>query len=130
MTSTHQIKVEKSLEEFLEQDLPFLVKPHFKDTLTIILEYLKFFHVSIDVILEQYPNFIETLNIQIYLYFAERMNKKVFTANSDFYQYYCAIAVDYQSQFIYSVAESQIKSQYIQNIINNQRNIEVSFFNS
>ncbi len=125
MASMHWINAEKSLEQFLEEDLPFLVKPHFKDTLTIILEHVRVFQISMDMIIEEYPNFMETLNIQIYLYFAERMSQRRFSSNSDFYQCYSLIAVDYQNQFIYSIAESQIKSQYIQDTIDKRQDLDM-----
>ncbi len=128
MTVMDWISAEKSLQQFIKQDLPFLIKPHFNDTLNIIVAYLQSFDISLDLVLEKYPNFIETLHLQIYLYFADRMGQNHLNSNSDFYHDYCSLAVNYQSEFIYYIVESQIKSSYIQDVINRQRYIEIINF--
>ena len=70
MVITHWNSRKKSLERFLGEDLPFLIKSHCNKTLDIVTKLLqKSFNSSIDLVLTQDTIAVEDLNNQIYLYF-------------------------------------------------------------
>ena len=111
------INAEKSLEDFLKQDLPFLVKPHCQDVIHIITQNLQSLNISIDIILGYYPNYIDHLHKQVYLYFVHYMSKAKLNKNSEFYTYYCSLAVEFQNKDIYTFIDRQFLNESIKTIL-------------
>lgn len=123
MSNMKWINAEKSLEDFIEQDLPFLVKPHCQDAICIINEYLEqVFNISIDLLLADCPDFIHQISQKAYLYFQFYLKKAELNRNGDFYACYGVIAEEFQNKGIYTLIEIQLSNKTIQNIINKHSN--------
>ncbi|WP_139253611.1 hypothetical protein [Hydrococcus rivularis] len=114
MAAMQGINAEKSLEEFIEKDLPLLVKPHCNDTIKILTNAIESYHISFKDVLARNPVFLEWVKQRIYLYFASHIKNLDPTNNEEFYACYGAIALQYQREYIYSFTEVQL-----QNLMNN-----------
>ena len=117
------INAEKDINDFIQQDLPFLVKPHCQDTMYIIEQYFEeVINISIDKIVENCPNFIEQVHEQVYRYFYYYISQGNFNRNSGFYAYYSSLAIKFQNEDIYKLVELQVSNETINTIINNCSN--------
>lgn len=109
---------EQTLKEFLEDDLPFLIQSHYEETIIFIKQKLQEIDISFDLIIDQYPNFLEKIRYHLYFFFAHQMSEMELSNSSDFYSQYCLIADIYRNQYIYSFVQKQIQDQKVQQIIN------------
>ncbi|VEP16107.1 hypothetical protein H1P_4040006 [Hyella patelloides LEGE 07179] len=126
MTRKRDEKIQ-SLEDFLEEDLPFLIKSHYDDTIIIIKKELQLHNLSFDVVVSQYPNFLEKIKYHLFFFFAHQMSEITPEPNNDLYAHYCAIAKAYRNQYIYSFVENQIKDRTIQDIIKYQKQLDIIY---
>lgn len=104
------LNAEKSLEKFIEEDLPLLSQPHYKDTIEVMSQILKRFEISWDNFLAKYPNYPEWVQQQILQYFTMGMKEANPCSNAEFYSYYGLIATQYQKNYLYYFVENQFKS--------------------
>lgn len=118
-------KKTQSLEDFLEEDLPFLIKSHYEDTIIVIKKELQLHNLSLDFVVSQYPNFLEKIKYHLFFFFAHQMSETIPEQNNDLYANYCAIAKIYRNQYIYSFVENQIKDRKIQDIIKYQKKLDI-----
>ena len=110
----------QTLENFLEEDLPFLIKSHYEDTIIILKKELKSINLSLDYILIHYPNFLQRIKYHLYFSFAYQMSELRSDCNEDLYAHYSAIATAYRNQYIYYFVENQIRNSAIRDIIEAQ----------
>ena len=111
---------EQTLENFLEEDLPFLIKSQYEATLVVLKKKLELLNLSLDLIVSQYPNFLEKIKYHLFFFFAHQISIICSNTNNnyDFYDQYCSVALLYKNQYIYSFVDKQIQEQTVQQIIN------------
>ena len=107
---------EQILEDFLEEDLPFLIKPHYENTLIVLKRKLQVFNSSLDIVSIQYPNFLEKIRYHLFFFFAHQINTNR-TSDRSFYASYCLVATAYQNQYIETFVENQIQDCLVRGII-------------
>lgn len=98
----------KTLEDFIEEDLPFLVKSHYEDTIKLLEEELTGSNISLVTAISRYPNLLLKLQYQLFFWFAQQMSTVSSEQNSDFYRHYCSVAEAYQKEYISSFVSRQI----------------------
>lgn len=116
----------QTLQDFLEEDLPFLIQSHYEDTIILLKQELRSIDLSLDLILARYPNFLEKIKYHLFFFFAHQMSEIELSNERDFYTEYSLIATAYRNQYIYSFVENQIKDRKIQEIINPLYSIDVT----
>lgn len=115
----------QTLESFLEEDLPFLINSHYEDTIVIIKRTLQRHNYSFDLLLAQYPNFLNKIKYHLFFFFAHQMSSVKSNNNADYYAHYCTVSMAYRNQYIYPFVEQQIQDRTVQEIINTQQTIRI-----
>ena len=113
-------KRKEILEDFLEEDLPFLIEPHYKATIVVLKQKLQLINLSLDSITFHYPNFLEKIRYHLFFFFAHQINLIYSDScdDCDFYDLYCSVALSYKHQYIHSFVNEQIQARKVQETIN------------
>ena len=97
----------KTLEDFIEDDLAFLIKSHYQDTVALLEKKLANSEIALVDAISRYPNLLLKLNYQLFFWFAQQMSTVNSTENSDFYNHYCRVARAYQVDYINGFVDKQ-----------------------
>ena len=118
---------EQTLEIFLEEDLPFLIQSPYKATLVVLKKKLQLVDSSLDLIIYQYPNFLEKIKYHLFFFFAHQISILYSNSNNDhaaprldfvplrvrrdrdLFNHYYSVASAYEHQYIYSFVDKQIQ---------------------
>lgn len=98
---------DKSIEDFLEEDLPFLIKSHYEDTINLLEKELTASQLTLVQAISRYPNLLLKIRYQIFFWFAQQMSTVQSQRNEDFYSHYSQVAKAYQKEYIYSFVKQQ-----------------------
>ena len=102
---------EQTLEIFLEEDLPFLIQSQYNNTLVVLKKKLQLVNSSLDLIIFQYPNFLEKIKYHLFFFFAHQISMLWSNSNNDrdLFSHYYLVASAYENQYIYSFVDKQIQ---------------------
>lgn len=110
---------EQTLEDFIEEELPFLIQPDYEATVVVLENKLRSrqsrgaarsLNLSLDTVTSYYPNFLTKVKYHLFFFFAHQMSELKLNNNSDFTTHYQSIAVAYRDRYINSFAEKQIQA--------------------
>ena len=106
---------EQTLEDFIEEDLPFLIKPHYEVTIIVLNSKLQQQNSSLDTVISHYPNFLTKVKYHLFFFFAHQISELKSDSNSDLYALYQSVAETYQERYIDSFVDKQIQ-EYIKSL--------------
>ena len=106
---------EQTLEDFIEEDLPFLIKPHYEATIIILENKLRSQNSSIDTVTFHYPNFLTKVRYHLLFFFAHQISELKSDSNSNFSTLYQSVAETYQERYIDSFVNKQVQ-EYIKSL--------------
>ena len=114
-------KEEQTLEDFIEEDLSFLIQPDYEATVivlekklrTVKLAYGRSHNLSLDTVISHYPNFLTKVKYHLFFFFAHQMSELKLNNNNDFTTLYQTIATTYREKYLDSFAEKQI-NEYLE----------------
>lgn len=109
MASIEMTQVQ-SLEDFLEEDLPSLIKPDYENTLTHLDRRLLDFDLSIEKVSTDYPNFLEKIRFHLVFFLANQLNSEKYRQFDNFQDRYRAISLLYQDHYVLSFVEKQVQA--------------------
>lgn len=99
----------QSLEEFLEDDLPSLIKPDYENTIIHLEKRLVDFNLSIEKVLVYYPNFLEKIRFHLVFFLANQLNSSKYREFDNFQDRYRAVSLLYQDHYVLSFVEKQVQ---------------------
>ena len=106
---------EQTLEDFIEEDLPFLIKPNYEATIIVLENKLRSQNSSLDTVTSHYPNFLTKVRYHLFFFFAHQISKLKSHSNSDFSTLYQSVAEIYQERYIDFFVDKQIQ-EYIKSL--------------
>jgi hypothetical protein len=112
---------EQTLEDFIEEDLPFLIQPDYEATVIVLEKKLRAaklacgrsHNLSLDTVISNYPNFLTKVKYHLFFFFAHQMSELKLNNNNDFTILYQTIATTYREKYLDSFAEKQI-NEYLE----------------
>ena len=105
-------KEEQALEDFIEEELPFLIQPDYEATIIVLEENLRSHNLSLDTVTSHYPNFLTKVKYHLFFFFAHQMSELKLNNKSDFATTYQSIATTYRERYINSFVEKQIQEYF------------------
>ncbi len=104
-----EMKQLQSLEDFLEEDLPLLIKPDYENTITHLKRRLLDFDLSIAKVSDYYPNFLEKIRFQLVFFLVNQLNSAKYLEFDSFQERYRAVSLIYQDHYVHSFVEKQVQ---------------------
>ena len=98
----------KTLDDFLESDLPFLLNSHYDDTVSLLEQSLDATETSLIAAISRYPNLLLKIKYNLFFWFSQQMSTVHSNENSDFYNHYCVVARAYQEDYINKFVAQQV----------------------
>jgi len=108
MASIEMRKVQ-SLDDFLEEDLPSLIKPDYENTLIHLERRLLDFNSSIEKVSVYYPNFLEKIRFHLVFFLANQLNSSKYRGLDNFQDRYRAVSLLFQDHYVLSFVEKQVQ---------------------
>lgn len=99
----------QTLEDFIEEDLPFLIQSHYEATIVVLKTKLQSQNRSLDAVTSDYPNFLTKVRYHLFFFFAHQISELSSHSNSDFNTLYQFVTETYQEQYIDSFVDRQIQ---------------------
>lgn len=106
---------EQSLDDFLEEDLPFLIQPDYEATIIVLENRLRSQNSSLDVVISHYTNFLTKVRYHLFFFFAHQISELKSDSNSDFSTRYQFVAKAYQERYINFFVDKQIQEYLVKN---------------
>ena len=103
-----ETKQVQSLEDFLEEDLPFLITPDYENTILYLEKRLLDFNLSIDKVSAYYPNFLERIRFHLVFFLANQLNSSKYRGFDNFRDRYRAVSLVFQDHYVLSFVEKQV----------------------
>lgn len=99
----------QSLEDFLEEDLPSLIKPDYENTLIHLEKRLLDFNLSIEKVSAFYPNFLEKIRFHLVFFLANQLSSPKYRNFDNFPDRYRAVSLLFQDHYVLSFVEKQVQ---------------------
>lgn len=115
------IRSEKqTLEDFIEEDLTFLIQPDYEATIILLKHKLqspsdavsRSQNRSLDAVISHYPNFLTKVRYHLFFFFAHQISELKSDSDSDFSTYYQSVAKAYRERYINSFVDKQIQEYF------------------